>query len=927
MKFKISLLTLALLIVSCSNSVSDCSRDEDVASDEVLFEKDIDGFVRILASGKKTILGTKDVVAKANEKPEMNVWFSYDFSIGESEVTCGEFKSVMETEGVQMDLDCSSNSLPVTNVSYFDAVVFANAKSRQQGRDTVYSYSAVEFSESGHCVGLDGLKFNTDAEGFRLPTEAEWIFVAAQGWDAEKSWNSQNSNMEKHETCKKGLNKVNVCDMAGNVMEWVNDGLGKFKDTTLVNYVGGPDGGGNAERVVKGGSYRTNPLTMNYYSRGDVYMVTSSTRAEYVGFRLAFGKIPNPVWMNSEGQASESLISIVTNAAKIKGITGTYKSKLAFRNDLTGNLAFVDYSTGGSKVIEIEDSLEVYHPDISPDGKRVAFCTGMEGVDGKSAVYVRDLNAAGSNLVKLDVPSAAIPRWRVVDGDTVVVFVTGAGNNSELAAFQKQSTWQVSFANGAFGVPRKLFDGAYHGGVSADNRLAVTGARLLRARVADSARTLVESSRDTVWYANEQACNASLDVYGKRTLFLDFGGKTGKQFVGKDYGVHERLLIADSTGTLVQSVAAPAGYSFDHCEWLLNGGLSGIAVATLANVNGAHSKIVLINLSDSSVTPVLEGEELWHPCLWKSGEQISGIESFLDSDSAGVYLLPDDSWGMTMLRYKMEMLWKYRDTANVAIVGSSRPLYAVSPSYFSEEFFAVNFSQTPNSIYMSRDYFVNYIYPHLKNLKYLVVSLDLDFWFKTGEGETDNVFANEYVRYPGYLYDKNHNYWQDGYPEGLLEYTESALQTEERAEFIDDRGCWTRTICLAWGDFAEVEFDSTFLDREPGYLENSFNALVDIVKKASAKNIYVVGAIFPQSPLYSATGAFGRYGMRRSTAENVIARLELLSSEYPNFVLFDENKMGYHDYSSEMAVDPDHLCGTGAIQFTSRLNSLLKTLE
>ncbi len=133
----------------------------------------------------------------------------------------------------------------------------------------------------------------------------------------------------------------------------------------------------------------------------------------------------------------------------------------------------------------------------------------------------------------------AIPRWRVLEnGDTVIIYVTDADNNKEESAFKSASTWQVKFSNGKFGALQKLFDGAFHGGIREDNSLAVTGARILRARVAQQGSTVTQNARDTVWYKYggdaEQACNVSLAKDGsKRTLFLDFGGKTGKNFVKK----------------------------------------------------------------------------------------------------------------------------------------------------------------------------------------------------------------------------------------------------------------------------------------------------------------------------------------------------------------------------------------------------------
>ena len=147
------------------------------------------------------------------------------------------------------------------------------------------------------------------------------------------------------------------------------------------------------------------------------------------------------------------------------------------------------------------------------------------------------------------------------------------------------------------GEPQKLFDGAYHGGISDDGRLAVTGARLLRARIAKAGANTYTDARDTVWYNGEQACNASLSKDGsKRTAFLDFASATGREFVGESYAVHERLLVMDSTGALVASVAAPSGYSFDHAEWVQ--GRSDLAVATITNAQGAHSKIVLVKMEN-----------------------------------------------------------------------------------------------------------------------------------------------------------------------------------------------------------------------------------------------------------------------------------------------------------------------------------------
>jgi hypothetical protein len=88
-----------------------------------------------------------------------------------------------------------------------------------------------------------------------------------------------------------------------------------------------------------------------------------------------------------------------------------------------------------------------------------------------------------------------------------------------------------------------------------------------------------------------------------------------------------------------------------------------------------------------------------------------------------------------------------------------------------------------------------------------------------------------------------------------------------------------------------------------------------------------VGVIFPQNPAYRKTGAFGRYGLRRSLAKEVIDDLKALEKTYPHFKLLDENKMGKHDYDDQSSADEDHLCARGAPQITKRIESVLKELR
>ena len=115
--------------------------------------------------------------------------------------------------------------------------------------------------------------------------------------------------------------------------------------------------------------------------------------------------------------------------------------------------------------------------------------------------------------------------------------------------------------------------------------------------------------------------------------------------------------------------------------------------------------------------------------------------------------------------------------------------------------------------------------------------------------------------------------------------------------------------------------------RKTTFAQFLLESIENVVRDAEEKKIYLVGILFPQSPAYKETGAYGRYGLRRSVAIKVIDRLYQLEKKYPHFRLMDENRMGDHDYDDEMAMNYDHLSYKGAERLTTRLDSLIRTLE
>jgi sulfatase modifying factor 1 len=165
------------------------------------------------------------------------------FQIGKYEVTVAEWQSVRAwavANGYGDLVGVGSGNVashPVQNVSWYDVVKWCNAKSEKEGLTPVYQLYGDIYRPGmpGFPEPTTAVTANPSANGYRLPSEAEWEWaarggVSSQGYTYSGSddvnavaWTADNSGYVTHGIGTKAANELGIFDMSGNVWEWVFD--------------------------------------------------------------------------------------------------------------------------------------------------------------------------------------------------------------------------------------------------------------------------------------------------------------------------------------------------------------------------------------------------------------------------------------------------------------------------------------------------------------------------------------------------------------------------------------------------------------------------------------------------------------------------------------------------------------------------------
>jgi len=217
------------------------------------------------------------------------------FKMGVYEVTQELYEAVMGVNPSGFNSNPAAGETqgkrPVEMVTWFDAVEFCNKLSEIEGLTPVYTITG-RTPATGYPITSATVTANWNANGYRLPTEAQWEYACRAGsttnWyfgDTESelvnyAWYWNNSNSRTHQVGLKQPNAFGLYDMHGNVGEWCWDWFGGLPTSNQTDYAGAVSG---SYRVERGGCWYN---SAEYARSSFRSMSYPYNRYSVIGFRV-----------------------------------------------------------------------------------------------------------------------------------------------------------------------------------------------------------------------------------------------------------------------------------------------------------------------------------------------------------------------------------------------------------------------------------------------------------------------------------------------------------------------------------------------------------------------------------------------------------------------------------------------------------------
>ncbi|GHV46062.1 hypothetical protein AGMMS49546_33370 [Spirochaetia bacterium] len=221
------------------------------------------------------------------------------FYMGKHEVTQAEYEASMGNN----PSNWKGEDLPVEQVNWYDAVEYCNARSKREGLTPAYTINKSS-SDPNNRNSNDNVRWiviwNKNANGYRLPTEAEWEYACRSltltpfntgnnistdqaNYNGNSPYADNPKGIYREKTINVGSfasNSWGLYDMHGNVWEWCWDWDGGYSRAEQTDPTGVVSG---SNRVYRGGSWYSSAVIMRSAFRRSY---TPSARYSSIGFRV-----------------------------------------------------------------------------------------------------------------------------------------------------------------------------------------------------------------------------------------------------------------------------------------------------------------------------------------------------------------------------------------------------------------------------------------------------------------------------------------------------------------------------------------------------------------------------------------------------------------------------------------------------------------